>query len=28
VGFKIRPLPFLLAEAGVPVYRIANIAST
>jgi MFS transporter, PAT family, beta-lactamase induction signal transducer AmpG len=27
VGFKFTPLPFLLAQAGVPVYRIATIAS-
>ena len=27
VGFKFTPLPFLLAQAGVPVYRIAAIAS-
>jgi hypothetical protein len=27
VGFKFTPLPFLLAQAGVPFYRIATIAS-
>ena len=27
VGFKFTPLPFLLAQAGVPVYRIATIAT-
>jgi len=27
VGFKFTPLPFLLAQAGVPVYQIATIAS-
>jgi hypothetical protein len=27
VGFKFTPLPFLLAQAGVPVYGIASIAS-
>ena len=27
VGFKFTPLPFLLSQAGVPVYRIATIAS-
>jgi PAT family beta-lactamase induction signal transducer AmpG len=27
VGFKFTPLPFLLAQAGVPVYRIATLAS-
>ena len=27
VGFKSTPLPFLLAEAGVPVDRIATISS-
>jgi acetyl-CoA transporter-like protein len=27
IGFKFTPLPFLLAQAGVPVYRIATIAS-
>lgn len=27
VGFKFTPLPFLLAKAGVPIYRIASIAS-
>ncbi len=27
VGIKFTPLPFLLSQAGVPVYRIATIAS-
>src|SRR5260370_35485040 len=27
LGFKFTPLPFLLAQAGVPVYRIATIAT-
>lgn len=27
VGFKFTPLPYLLAQAGVPVYQIAHIAS-
>ena len=27
VGFKFTPLPFLLAQAGVSVYRIATIAT-
>ena|SRR5216684_4717223 len=27
VGFKFTRLPFLLAQVGVPVYRIATIAS-
>jgi MFS transporter, PAT family, beta-lactamase induction signal transducer AmpG len=27
VGFKFTPLPFLLAQAGVPVYRIATVAT-
>lgn len=27
VGFKFTPLPFLPAQAGVPFYQIANIAS-
>ncbi len=27
VGFKITPLPFLLAQAGIPVDRVANVSS-